>query len=72
VATPGRLPVICRSQRPKSAGQRLFSASSERAESIRGRSFRYLEPLTTAGPILLASHPTSVQMRRLEIRLGHP
>jgi polar amino acid transport system permease protein len=42
------------------------------AESIGGRTFRYLEPLTIAGVIfLLASYPTSVLMRRLEIRLGH-
>ena len=42
------------------------------AESIGGRTFRYLEVLTIAGAIfLLASYPTSVLMRRLEIRLGH-
>jgi polar amino acid transport system permease protein len=42
------------------------------AESIGGQQFRYLEPLTIAGLIfLLASYPTSVLMRRLEIRLGH-
>jgi polar amino acid transport system permease protein len=42
------------------------------AEGIGGQSFRYLEPLTIAGAIfLLASYPTSVLMRRLEMRLGH-
>ncbi|HEX2177863.1 MAG TPA: ectoine/hydroxyectoine ABC transporter permease subunit EhuD [Nocardioidaceae bacterium] len=42
------------------------------AEQIGGSTFRYLEPLTIAGFIfLLASYPTSVLMRRLEIRLGH-
>jgi polar amino acid transport system permease protein len=42
------------------------------AEGIGGQSFRYLEPLTIAGFIFLAaSYPTSVLMRRLEVRLGH-
>lgn len=42
------------------------------AEGIGGQSFRYLEPLTIAGLIFLAaSYPTSVLMRRLEMRLGH-
>jgi polar amino acid transport system permease protein len=42
------------------------------AELIGGNTFRYLEPLTIAGLIFLAaSYPTSVLMRRLEIRLGH-
>jgi len=42
------------------------------AEQIGGDTFRYLEPLTIAGFIfLVASYPTSVLMRRLEIRLGH-
>jgi polar amino acid transport system permease protein len=42
------------------------------AEIIGGNTFRYLEPLTIAGLIFLAaSYPTSVLMRRLEVRLGH-
>jgi polar amino acid transport system permease protein len=42
------------------------------AEGIGGQSFRYIEPLTIAGLIFLAaSYPTSVLMRRLEVRLGH-
>lgn len=42
------------------------------AQQIGSQSFRYLEPLTIAGLIFLAaSYPTSVLMRKLEIRLGH-
>jgi polar amino acid transport system permease protein len=36
------------------------------------QNFRYTEPITIAGLIFLAaSYPTSVLMRKLEIRLGH-
>lgn len=42
------------------------------AKTIGGQSFNYTEPITIAGLIFLAaSYPTSVLMRRLEIRLGH-
>ncbi|HET8716966.1 MAG TPA: ectoine/hydroxyectoine ABC transporter permease subunit EhuD [Nocardioidaceae bacterium] len=42
------------------------------AKQIGGQSFQYLEPFTIAGLIFLAaSYPTSVLMRKLEVRLGH-
>lgn len=42
------------------------------ASRIGGQNFRYLEVYTIAGLIFLAaSYPTSVLMRKLEIRLGH-
>ncbi len=42
------------------------------AEQIGADNLRALEPITIAGFIfLVASYPTSVLMRRLEIRLGH-
>src|SRR5919109_1801279 len=44
----------------------------QQAQSIGGISFRYLEPITLAGLIfLVASYPTAVLLRRLEMRLGH-
>jgi polar amino acid transport system permease protein len=42
------------------------------AQRIGSQSFRYIEVFTIAGLIFLAaSYPTSVLMRKLEIRLGH-
>jgi polar amino acid transport system permease protein len=42
------------------------------AQQIGSQSFRYTEVITIAGLIFLAaSYPTSVLMRKLEIRLGH-
>ncbi len=42
------------------------------AEQIGADTLRFLEPITIAGFIfLVASYPTSVLMRKLEIRLGH-
>ncbi|MGN6131990.1 MAG: ectoine/hydroxyectoine ABC transporter permease subunit EhuD [Nocardioidaceae bacterium] len=42
------------------------------AKAIGGQHYSYVEPMTIAGLIFLAaSYPTSVLMRRLEIRLGH-
>jgi polar amino acid transport system permease protein len=42
------------------------------AKSIGGSNYQYTEPITIAGLIFLAaSYPTSLLMRRLEIRLGH-
>lgn len=42
------------------------------AKAIGGYAYQYTEPFTIAGLIFLAaSYPTSVLMRRLEIRLGH-
>jgi polar amino acid transport system permease protein len=42
------------------------------AKAIGGHDYSYVEPMTIAGLIFLAaSYPTSVLMRRLEIRLGH-
>lgn len=41
------------------------------ANQIGSQNFRFIEPITIAGLIfLLASYPTSVLMRKLEIRLG--
>ncbi len=40
------------------------------ANQFGGQNYRYIEPITIAGLIFLAaSYPTSVLMRRLEIRL---
>ncbi|MGH3384258.1 MAG: ectoine/hydroxyectoine ABC transporter permease subunit EhuD [Nocardioidaceae bacterium] len=42
------------------------------AQGIGSQNFRFTEPITIAALIFLAaSYPTSVLMRRLEIRLGH-
>lgn len=42
------------------------------AQSIGALQFRYLEPLTLAALIfLVASYPTALALRKLEIRLGH-
>jgi polar amino acid transport system permease protein len=42
------------------------------SRQIGSDNFRFIEPITIAGLIFLAaSYPTSVLMRRLEIRLGH-
>jgi polar amino acid transport system permease protein len=42
------------------------------ANRIGSQNFRFIEPITIAGVIFLAaSYPTSVLMRKLEIRLGH-
>jgi polar amino acid transport system permease protein len=42
------------------------------AQQIGSQSFRYVEVMTIAGLIFLAaSYPTSVLMRKLEVRLGH-
>jgi polar amino acid transport system permease protein len=42
------------------------------AFEVGGRQFRLVEPITIAALIFLAaSYPTSVLMRKLEIRLGH-
>ena len=44
----------------------------QQAQSIGAIHFRYVEPITLAGLIfLVASYPTAVLLRRLEIRLGH-
>jgi polar amino acid transport system permease protein len=44
----------------------------QRAQAIGSISFRYVEPFTLAGLIfLLASYPTAIALRKLEIRLGH-
>lgn len=44
----------------------------QRASSIGSISFRYLEPITLAGLIfLVASYPTAIALRKLEMRLGH-
>jgi polar amino acid transport system permease protein len=42
------------------------------ANQFGGQNYRYIEPITVAGLIFLAaSYPTSVLIRKLEIRLGH-
>ena len=42
------------------------------AQRIGSDTFRFIEPITIAGLIFLAaSYPTSVLMRKLEVRLGH-
>lgn len=42
------------------------------ANQLGSQNFRFIEPITIAGLIFLAaSYPTSVLMRKLEIRLGH-
>jgi polar amino acid transport system permease protein len=42
------------------------------AYQIGSQDFRYIEPITIAGLIFLAaSYPTSVLVRKLEVRLGH-
>jgi polar amino acid transport system permease protein len=44
----------------------------QRAQAIGSINFRYLEPFTLAGLIfLVASYPTALALRKLEIRLGH-
>src|SRR5919109_1192514 len=44
----------------------------QQAQSIGAIHFRYVEPITLAGLIfLVASYPTAVLLRRLEMRLGH-
>lgn len=42
------------------------------AQRLGANHFRFIEPITLAGLIFLAaSYPTSVLMRKLEVRLGH-
>jgi polar amino acid transport system permease protein len=44
----------------------------QRAQAIGSISFRYLEAFTIAGLIfLVASYPTAIALRKLEMRLGH-
>jgi polar amino acid transport system permease protein len=44
----------------------------QRAQAIGSITFRYLEAFTIAGLIfLVASYPTAIALRKLEMRLGH-